>query len=146
MHLLCGNCIFQHYCLQQWFPTFAPGITNALWIFKKCSQKKFRLYLTKTLFMVKFGNLISSLHCIIFLSICFVLYNGVCFYLPIYSTILSSISSCTTFSSFTICGATVLVEWLSPGQCYVILRFSFSDVIVSQKGSNEDRKLHFFGW
>ena len=42
-------------------------------------------------------------------------------------------------------GAAVLIEWLSPGQCYVILKFSFSDVIVSQKSSNEDGKLHFFG-
>ena len=31
------------------------------------------------------------------------------------------------------------------GLCFVKLKLSVSDVIVSQKGSNGDRKLHFFG-
>ena len=32
------------------------------------------------------------------------------------------------------------------GVCKDILKLSVSDVIVSQKGSNGDRKLHFSGW
>ena len=31
------------------------------------------------------------------------------------------------------------------GICYNRLKLSVSDIIVSQKGSNEDGKLHFFG-